>query len=79
MLKGKNGRWLKRRNDLVNFDHQLVMVTANYSFVVEQLEKCATFEGNVRLVLKGLATLILAICGATYRNRWLKAATANVL
>ncbi|MEX3968640.1 hypothetical protein AB4Y42_41975 [Paraburkholderia sp. EG286B] len=78
LLKSKNGRWLACRNDLVDFDRQLVKVTGNYSFVVEQLEKRATFEKNVRLVLKGLATLILAICGATYRNRWLKAATASL-
>jgi hypothetical protein len=78
LLKTKSGRWLKCRNDLVDFDHQLVKVTANYSFVVEQLEKRATFEKCVRLALKGLATVILAICGATYRNRWLKAATASL-
>ncbi|GAB7534270.1 hypothetical protein BGC_04750 [Burkholderia sp. 3C] len=75
LLKGKTGRWMTCRSDLEEFDRQLVSMTANYSFVVEQLENRATWDRRLRLMLKALATLILAICGATYRNKWLKAAT----
>ncbi|MDN7753749.1 hypothetical protein [Burkholderia gladioli] len=77
LFKGKTGRWMTCRSDLEEFDRQLVSMTANYSFVVEQLENRAIWDRRLRLILKALATLILAICGATYRNKWLKAATKS--